>query len=390
MKQANSIRNFIPLCEPRLGGNEWRYVKECLDSGWVSSAGPFVGRFEKAFAGYAGAKEAVAVASGTAALHIALLAAGLKPGEEVLVPNLTFIAPVNAVRYAGGHPVLMDADPRTWQIDPAKVERFLEEECEVRGEVCVNKQSGRVVRILLPVHLLGLACEMERLCALAGRFRLKVVEDACEGLGVRLQGRHIGTFGEAGAFSFNGNKVMTTGGGGMVVVREKGRADYARYLTTQAKDDPLEYFHNEVGFNYRLSNLHAALGLAQIEQLEGFLGKKRSVAAYYGEALQKIPGLTLMPNPTEYRPSFWLYTILLDEKTSLDRRKLVVRKLNEQGVGARPFWHTVHDLPPYRDAQRYRIEHSIRLYERGISLPSDVSMTPEELEKVVECLKNAL
>lgn len=381
---------FIPLSEPEIRGNEWKYVKECLDTGWVSSLGPFVDRFEREVADYVGASHAVAMVNGTAALHTALRVAGVRPGDEVIVSNLTFIAPVNAIRYCQAHPVLMDADPDTWHMDVGKVAAFLAEECEVRGEDCYNRCTGRRVRAILPVHLLGFACQMDRVMALARRYRLEVVEDASEAMGVRYRGRHVGTIGNVGVFSFNGNKIVTSGGGGILVTDDRSHAERARYLSTQARDDALEYIHNEIGYNYRLSNIQAALGVAQLEQLDDFIARKRAIARAYHNALSDVAGITLMPAPPDTEPTWWLYTILLDGATTLAERKTVIKNLNDRGFGARPLWHTIHDLPPHRDCQAVRIEHSIRLYERAISLPSSVGLGDDELQRCVDVLKRSI
>lgn len=378
--------DFIPLAVPVIRGNEWKYVRECLDTGWVSSAGPFVERFEREVATYVGAQHAVATASGTAALHIALRIVGVEPGEEVIVSNLTFVASVNAIRYCQAHPVLIDAAPDTWQMDTTKLARFLAQECDTHREGCFNRRSGRRIRAVLPVHALGLACEIDRIRDLAAGSRLRVVEDAADAMGVRYRGRHVGTFGDVGAFSFNGNKIMTAGGGGMLVTDNPGHAEYARYLTTQAKDDPLEYIHNEVGYNYRLSNIQAALGLAQLEQLDGFIAAKRAIAQTYEEAFRGVRGITPMPTLPGTEPTYWLYTILLKPGVTLEARKAVVGALHAQGVGARPMWHTVHDLPPYQGCQAFEIEHSVRLYERGISLPCSVGIRPEDLQRAIAVL----
>jgi perosamine synthetase len=382
--------DFVALSSPELRGNEWKYLKECLDSGWVSSVGPFVGRFERDLAVYVGANHAVAVVNGTAALHTALRVVGVQPDEEVIVSNLTFVAPVNAISYCQAYPVLIDANPETWQIDVEKVARFLANECEVRGEACYNRSTGRRLRAILPVHILGLACEIDRILDLARQYHLLVVEDAAEALGVRYRGQQVGTFGDIGVFSFNGNKIVTAGGGGMLVTNNSTYADYARYLTTQAKDDPLEYLHHEIGYNYRLTNIQAALGVAQLEEIEHFIEKKRAIARYYDRALGKLHRIRLMPTPAHTDPTCWLYTILLEEEASLEERKTIIRKLNREGVGARPLWHTIHDLPPYRDCQAFWIEHSIRLYERGVSLPCSVGGNSKELERSVAVLAQAL
>lgn len=390
VSKAPVTERAIPLCVPEISGNEWKYVKECLDSGWVSSVGSFVDRFEHQLASYVGAKFAVATVNGTAALHTALKVVGLQPDEEVLVSNLTFVAPVNAIRYCQAHPVLMDAHPETWQMDTGKVASFLTNECEVRDGQCYNRHTGRRVRAILPVHLLGLACEIDQIVDLARKHNLRVVEDAAEAIGVRYQGRHVGTFGDIGVFSFNGNKIITTGGGGMLVTSNPAYGDYARYLTTQAKDDELEYIHNEVGYNYRLTNIQAALGVAQLEQIGGFIERKHAIARAYEEALSDLGGVTTMPTPPHTTPTYWLYTILLNDKTTLEKRKAIVRKLNARGVGARPLWHPIHGLPPYRGCQAFQIEHSVRLYEQAVSLPSSAGLETNDLKKSVAALKRSI
>ena len=380
----------IPLSEPFLNGNEWTYVKTCLDSGWVSSAGPIVSRFEEAVASYVGAPEAVATASGTAALHLALQLAGVQPDEEVLVSDLTFIAPVNAIRYVGAWPVFMDAEPRTWQMDADKVEGFLREECRVRGGRCYHRRTRRRVRAILPVHILGLACAMDRLVDLARRYRLVVIEDAAEGMGVRYRGRHVGTFGKAGILSFNGNKIMTAAGGGMLITSDRALARRARYLSTQAKDDPVEHVHAAVGYNYRLSGVQAAIGLAQLEQLEPFIARKAGIAARYRTALDGVRELTLMPAPADVRATYWLFTVLLPEGTTVARRKQLIGALHEQGIGARPFWHPMHQLKLFRGCQAFAIDTSPRLYARGVSLPSSVSLTDVDVDRCARTVLRVL
>ena len=381
---------LIPLSEPEFNGNEWKDVKECLDCGWISSVGTFVNRFEKEIAGYVGSKYAVALVNGTAALHTALKVIGLRPDEEVIVSNLTFVAPVNAIVYCQAHPVLMDADPQTWQMDVGKVARFLEQKCMLRGAACHNKKTGRRIRAILPVHILGLTCEIDQITELARVYHLKVVEDAAEGMGVRYRGKHVGTFADVGVFSFNGNKIITTGGGGMVVTDNAHYAERAAYLSNQAKDDQLEYVHNEVGYNYRMTNLQAALGVAQLERIDEFISRKRDIAGSYERALSGIPEITLMPKPSDCDPTYWLYTVLLGEKTTLPQRKALIKLLNTHGVGARSLWHTIHDLPPYKRCQAYRIDHSPRLYERGVSLPCSVGLSRGDLEKCVSVFKRSV
>jgi perosamine synthetase len=267
---------FIPLCVPEIRGNEWDYIKECLDSNWVSSVGAFVDRFEGAVANYVGTEHAVATVSGTAALHIALLVAGVQPDDEVLVPTLSFIAPANAIRYVGAWPVFIDAEPIHWQMDPVKVQGFLENECRSQGGNLINRTTGRRVKAILPVHILGHPCDMDPILEVADRYELITIEDATESLGAQYKKRMAGKLGQIACFSFNGNKLITTGGGGMIVTDNQAWAERARYLTTQAKDDPIEYFHSEIGYNYRLTNIQAAMGVAQMEQIENFINQKKN------------------------------------------------------------------------------------------------------------------
>ncbi|MBI2058270.1 MAG: LegC family aminotransferase [Nitrospirae bacterium] len=388
-RRRRASRRVFPLSEPYWAGNEARYVKECLDSGWISTAGPFVERFERRTAEVVNVPYAVAVMNGTAALHVALLAVGVEPEDEVFVSDLTFVAPANAVRYCGADPIFVDADPETWQMDVRKLERFLARQCERRAGVCFNRTTGRRIQAILPVHILGLACEMDRIMELAGDYGLRVVEDAAEAMGVLYEGRQAGTFGDAGVLSFNGNKVVTAGGGGMVLTRSKALADRVRYLTTQAKDDPLEYVHNEVGYNYRMTNLHAAVGLAQVESLEEFVARKSVVAQAYREVLGGLEGIALMPTPARTRATYWLFTLLVNHG-GLPARRRIVRELDRWGVEARPLWHPIHNLPPYRNCQTLEIEHSVDLHRRGISLPSGVGLEPEEVRECGRIFRRVL
>ncbi len=281
----------IPLCEPELRGREWEYVKECLDENWISAGGPMLGRFENMVAEYVGASHSVAVASGTAALHIALLVAGVQPDDEVLVSTLTFIAPTNAVRYVGAWPVFIDSDPDYWQMDPECVRDFLEQRCVTRGGELFNEATGRRVSAVLPVHILGHPCDMDPIVAVSRKYGLKVIEDATESLGAKYKGEMAGHLGDIACFSFNGNKLITTGGGGMVVTDNAEWARRADFLINQAKDDPLEYVHSEIGYNYRLSSLQAAVGCAQMESIDDYVQIKRGIAARYQESLAGITGL---------------------------------------------------------------------------------------------------
>jgi perosamine synthetase len=376
----------VPLCVPEIGGNEWKYIKECLDTNWVSSVGSYVDRFEEMLADFSGAKHGVATVSGTAAIHIALLVAGVEPDDEVLVSDLTFVAPANAIRYVGAWPVFMDAEPKYWQMDPQKVTDFLNDECQWKDGRLVNKSTERRVKAIMPVHILGHPCDMDPILEAAQKYELAVVEDATESLGAKYKGRMAGHMGDIGCFSFNGNKLITTGGGGMIVTDKQEGADRARYLTTQAKDDPVEYIHHEIGYNYRLSNIQAAMGVAQMEQIESFIAIKRANARAYVEAFGDLDGITTMATQPDTEPVHWLYTILLPQNTYLGLRQALLEELNQGGIGARPLWHPIHSMPPFADCQSYLIEHADDLYKRAVSLPSSVGLADLDRQKCIDLL----
>ena len=266
-------KDFIPLSVPYINGNEWKYLKECLQTNWVSSAGPFVEKFEEEIARYTNSKFAVSTINGTSALHIALKLIGVKEGDEVIVSDLTFVAPANAVKYLGAYPVFIDADKEYGQMDVEKLENFLKKDCILKKDGLYNKHTKRKIKAIIPVHILGGLCEMEAIMDLACKFDLKILEDATEALGAKYKNKMAGIFGNVGVLSFNGNKIITTGAGGMIITNDKKIAEKARYLTTQAKDDPIEYIHNEIGYNYRMPNLLAAFGVAQLEKINEFIEK---------------------------------------------------------------------------------------------------------------------
>ena len=377
---------------PTFAGNEWRYLRECLDSGWVSSAGPFVERFEAALAEYTGARHAVATVNGSAALQVALQVVGVEPGDEVLLPDLTFIAPFSAARHCGAAAVLLDVEPRSWQLDPEQLAAFLAEECVVRGDRCLNRRSGKRVRAVVPVHLLGLACEIDRIVAVARRYRLAVVEDAAQALGVRYRGRHVGTFGDVGVVSCNGNKIVTAGGGGALLTNDARRASRARRLTLHGRVRPQrpESIHAEVGFNYRLSNLQAALGLAQLEQLDAFIARKRRIAALYERSLAAVPGVAAMPLTPHTDPTYWLYTVQLTGAAPRRVQARLLRALAAQRIAARPLWLPLHAQPAARGSQAYRLHHAPRLFARSLSLPSSAHLTAAEVRRCVAAVARAL
>lgn len=384
---APALDGSIPLCVPEIQGNEWAYIKDCLDTNWVSSVGSFVDRFEQSIRDFLGADHAVATTNGTAALHVALLVAGVGLDDEVIVPALTFVAPANAVRYVGAWPVFIDSEPDYWQMDPTKLEGFLDRECSRESGSLVNKTTGRRVKAILPVHVLGHPCDMDPIVYLARKHDLRIVEDATESLGSKYEGTMVGRHGDISCFSFNGNKLITTGGGGMIVTDNQEWAEKAHYLTTQAKDDPVEYVHNEIGYNYRLTNIQAAMGVAQMERLDEFIEKKKAIAARYEEGFKDCETISTMATQPGAEPTYWLNTILLDATTTVETRKDVVRRLNEGGIGVRPLWHPLHQLPPFAGCYAFEIECAVNLYARGISLPSSVGLSQSDQQRCIAAVK---
>ena len=381
--KESASKNFVPLSVPEIGGNEWLYIKECLDTGWVSSVGSYVDRFEKMLAETCGVAHAVATASGTAALHVALQLAGVGPDDEVLLPTVTFIAPANAIRYLGARPVIMDVDSHYWQMDPQKVHDFLTAECVYRNGKLRNKQSARQIKAILPVHLLGHPCDMDPLVELANRFELKIIEDATESLGSTYRGRPTGGIGTMGCLSFNGNKIITTGGGGAIITNSELLAKRARYLTTQAKDDPFEYVHHEVGYNYRLTNVQAAMGVAHLECLPSYVAAKRKTTEIYNSHFSSVAGFTLPQEAQWARSNCWLYAVLISPQSFGETSRALSRRLKSESIETRPFWRPVHRQVPYLDCQSYKIEVADRLYEQGITLPSSVGLTREQQDRVI-------
>ncbi len=382
-------KTLIPLSAPTLRGRELRYLTDAVRSTWVSSAGPYVSRFEKALVRRQRGGHAVAVASGTAALHIGLLLAGVKPGDLVLVPDLTFVATANTVVYCGARPVLVDVEPVTGTLDVTLVKDFFEKECENKNGALIHRGSNRRVSAVVPVHVLGHPVDMDPLLSVARRFGVAVVEDACEALGALYKGKPVGLLGDVAAFSFNGNKVITTGGGGMVLTANEKWAVRARYLTTQAKDDPSEYIHNEVGYNYRMSGLQAAVGCAQMEQLPLFLKKKAAIHKRYATAFASHPRLTLMPALEWARSTFWLSTVRLKDAAPHEGARLV-DALKARGIEARRLWRPMHLLPMHAQDIFWGKGVSSRLYDEAVSLPSSAGLMESDQQKVIRAVRDHL
>lgn len=364
----------VGLHTPSFAGNEWAYLKECLDSTFVSSVGKFVDRFEDDLAAYTGAKYAVAVVNGTAALHIALRLAGVQPGDEVLIPALTFVATAAAVVYCGATPHFADCEERTLGLAPGPLREYLQGIAEIRGNQCVNRATGRVIRSLVPMHTFGHPADIEGLLAIAKDFHLTIVEDAAESLGSTIFGRHTGTFGLAGTLSFNGNKTITTGGGGAILTNDIELARHAKHLTTTARvRHRWEFLHDEVGYNYRMPNLNASLGCAQLEQLPAFLESKRRLFERYQAAFTAVAQLRIVREPEGCRSNYWLQAILLDESAA-EERDSILTATNDAGLMTRPAWTLMHRLPPYRASPQMALPVSESLERRLINLPSSAGM----------------
>lgn len=381
-----SSEPVIPLSVPELHGNEAKYLQECVAGGWVSSVGPLVERFESDIARYTGARHAVAMVNGTSALHLALLATGVEPDDEVLVSNLTFIAPANAIRYTGAWPVFIGSEPEHWQMDAATLRDFIETQCERRGAALLNRASGRRVKAIIAVHVLGHPVDLDAIGAIAREHDLTLIEDCAEAIGTTYRGRHVGTFGAVAAFSFNGNKIITCGGGGMLVTDDEVLARRARHLSTQAKSDPREYIHDTVGFNYRLTSLQAAVGRAQLEQLEDFIAKKTEIATRYAQAFADVPGLTFMRAAPDARSTWWLSTALIDEALFGIESRALMRRLEAGGIQSRPLWQPMHLSPAHRGCRSHRCEVDERLFAQALSLPSSPGLSEADQERVIAAI----
>jgi dTDP-4-amino-4,6-dideoxygalactose transaminase len=380
-----SRSDWIPLAEPTIGGNAARYLEECLATNYVSSVGPFVERFEAAFAEAVGARHAVACSSGTAAIHLALLVLDLPPGAEIWTSTLTFVASANPIRYVGAVPVLVDSEPITYNLDPTVVV----DELDRRARLGLGQPGAIEV-----VHLVGHPADIEPIATAASRYGVTLIEDASEALGATYTGgayagRHVGTIGVLGCFSFNGNKLVTTGGGGMVVTDDAALAKRVKHLSTQARLPGRAYDHDEVGYNYRLSNLAAALGLAQMEQLPELVGARRAIAARYDQALATIPELRPAPRAPWADPSFWLYTSTLADPDE-QRRDAIMDALLGDGIEARPLWTPLHRTRLYTDAARLGGEVADRIFEAAISLPSSSGLPPDRQAHVIDRSRAAI
>jgi aminotransferase in exopolysaccharide biosynthesis len=363
---------FIPLHVPFFGGNEKKYLLDTIDSTFVSSVGAYVNRFEEQMAAITGARYAIATVNGTAALHLALIVAGVKPGDEVLTQPLTFVATANAVAHTGAIPVFVDVDRETMGLSPAMLQRFLEETTTLNsaGE-CINKTSGRRIAACVPMHTFGFPLQIDEVVEICARFNITVVEDAAESLGSYYKNRHTGTFGQLGTFSFNGNKTVTCGGGGAIVTNDEALAKKAKHISTTAKvPHPWEFMHDDIGFNYRMPNLNAALACAQLEQLEGFIENKRELAAMYKDFFEGS-GIKFVAEREGTKANYWLNTLIFPDNGA---QQEFLKVTNESQVMTRPIWRLMNELPMYMHCQATGLSNAKWLAERVVNIPSSVRL----------------
>ena len=391
---------MISLHEPLFVGNEQKYIKNCLDRGWVSSAGKYVDIFEKKITKFTGAKYAVACINGTSALQVSLKLVGVKKGDEVIVPSLTFIAPVNAIDYNNAKPIFMDCD-EYYTIDVNKTIDFINKETriikkKVSGNdltITVNKKTGNRITAIIIVHIFGNASRLDKLVNLCRKKNIALIEDAAESIGTiytldKFKKKHTGTIGTVGCLSFNGNKIITTGGGGMILTNSRKIAKKARYLTTQAKDDPIYSIHNEVGSNFRLTNIQAALGLAQLESLSKYIKKKKIIHERYKKKINKIKGLFISNTSHYARCNYWLNILEIYNNTSKKKLSKIIKYLNKNGIEVKPLWHPNHLQKKYKNCQTYKLDNVNNIYQSRLCLPSSPQLTMRQQDFICKKLKN--
>ncbi|QOP40823.1 LegC family aminotransferase [Sulfurimonas marina] len=365
-----NTKEFIPLHEPRFLGNEKKYLNECIDSTFVSSVGKYVDTFESEFAKFVGSKYAIATVNGTAALHIALLLANVTKEDEVITQPLTFIATCNAISYCGAEPVFIDVDLDTMGMSPESLKNFLEEHCELKDNRCINKTTQKVIKACVPMHTFGHACRISEIQEICEQWFINLVEDSAESLGSYYKGQHTGTFGKLGAFSFNGNKIITSGGGGVIVTDDEVLAKRAKHLTTTAKiPHPFEYVHDEIGYNYRMPNLNAALLVAQLEQLEKFLESKKKLASIYAEFFSSKNSIKFISEPVDSSSNYWLQAVMMSTK---EERDSFLEFTNNNSVMTRPIWKLMNELQMFQSCQTDGLKNAKFLEERIVNIPSSV------------------
>lgn len=380
---------MIPLSVPNFEGNELKYVTEAVGQGWVSTGGAYISKMEEQVASFLNIPDAVACQSGTAAIHLSLIECGVKAGELVIAPTLTFIAAVNPIKYLGADPIFMDCDDSLC-MDPQKLKKFCEEECDLIEEGLRHKKSNKLIRAIVVVHVFGNMADMEAIMKIAREYKLKVVEDATEAIGTRyVEGKYkdlfAGTIGDFGAFSFNGNKIITTGGGGMVVAKNQDALSHIRYLSTQAKDDALFYLHEEVGYNYRMTNVQAAIGVAQMELLPEFIRRKNTNYEVYHNQLENFKDGELVAFRAGIYSNKWFYALNLFRE-NIDLRA-VISKLMDMGIQTRAIWGLIHCQKPYRDCIAYQIEKAVYYSEHIINLPCSTNLAKEQISEVCDKIR---
>ena len=388
------MSRFIPLSIPNFEGNERKYVDDALDQGWVSTGGAYITQLEEKLADYLHADKVAACQSGTAALHLALLECDVQPGDMVIVPTLTFIAAVNPVHYQFAQPVFMDCDDSLC-MDPVKLRGFCAEECHMENDRLIHNASGQQIKAVIVVHVFGNLADMEAIMDIAEEYHLKVIEDATEALGSyyikgRYKGKYAGTIGDFGAYSFNGNKIITTGGGGAVTAKDPKAVTHMQYLSTQAKDDPHYYIHDEVGYNYRMTNLQAALGVAQMEELPEFIGRKHRNYKLYKELLDGFAYGKLLSFREGTSSNQWFYSLEIDMQKVHGTLRDVITGLQQKGVQTRAIWGLIHEQKPYENAVIYKMEKAPYYSKCILNFPCSTQITEEEIRYVVEQIKNIL
>jgi len=391
MKNTSKNIDIIPLSEPSFIGNEWKYVKECLDTGWVSSIGNFVNIFEEKICRYTKSKFAIACVNGSSALHVSLRILGVQPGDEVIVPTLTFIAPVNVVRYLNAQPVFMDCDDY-YNIDSEKTIDFIKKCTVFKKGFTYNKKTKKRISAIIPVHVFGNAVNIEPLIFICRERNIKILEDASESLGSwykngKLYGRHTGTIGDIGCLSFNGNKIITTGGGGMILTNNEEYAIKAKYLTTQAKNDKLRFIHNDIGYNYRLTNIQAALGVGQLENLEKYLKAKKKNYLNLIKEIDKIRGIKISGTPEYSNNNLWLNILKYENSIFNYEVDFLVFKFLKKGIQTRPVWYLNHLQEPYKNCQTYNVQKSINMLNSSICLPSSANLKTVSINKIINSVK---
>lgn len=383
---------IIPLSIPNFEGNEKLYVDKALEEGWVSTGGAYINQLEENIARFLQVSSAAACQSGTAGIHLAMIEADVQPNDYVIVPTLTFIAAVNPVRYQFAEPIFMDCDDSLC-LDPQKLRTFCEQECYIKDDKLIYKKTERVIKALVVVHIFGNMADMEAIMKIAQDYKLKVIEDATEALGTvyttgKYKGKYAGTIGDFGAFSFNGNKIITTGGGGIIVASSSKALEHIKYLSTQAKDDTLYYVHNEIGYNYRMTNLQAALGVAQLEELPEFIRRKNQNFALYEKYLEDCEGISLLPFRNGIMSNKWFYSLVIEKKIIPKSLEYFMEKLKEKGILTRPIWGLIHEQLPYKECITYQIEQALFYKEKILNIPCSTNITEEEIRYISENIKD--